>query len=237
MQFFLEYITSAVAFVHLATTCYILGLLTRNELVLRLFLLLGTAFYILYYYYIAATPLWEAIITSILIGSANIPVIYRIFMERSTIGMSDEMLALYKTFPNFNPGQFRKLISSGRIMVSSDSTTLLEQGKEPDQLFLTVSDGFIVTRGAQTAEIGPGNFLGEISFLLGGEATADVSAQPGATYVVWERAALRKLMEKNVAIANAFAVLLNRDVASKLAVSFPVRAKSVLPNGAQAASG
>ncbi|MEM7520456.1 MAG: cyclic nucleotide-binding domain-containing protein [Pseudomonadota bacterium] len=233
MQELINYITSAVAFVHLATLCYILGLLTRRELVLRMFLLGGTGFYILYYYYISATPLWEAIATSILIGSANIPVIYRIFKERSTFGMSEEMLTLYQSFPNFNPGQFRRIMAEGEIINACGGSLLLEEGVEPDKLYLTTSDGFIVTRGTQMAEIGPGNFLGEIGFLLGGPATADVAAKPGSTYVAWDVSRLRKLMGSNEPISNAFSVLLNKDVASKLAVSFPVRATTVLREPAQ----
>ena len=229
MDDIVAYFSSAVAFVHLATLCYILGLLTRNELILRTFLLIGTAFYILYYYFIAETPLWEAIATSVLIGSANIPVIYRIFQERSTLGMSQEMLHLYQSFPNFNPGQFRRVMAEANIIHNADARLILEEGKEPEKLYLTISDGFVVARGAQHAEIGPGNFLGEISFLLGGAATADVTATQGSSYVVWETARLRRLMDNNEPIKNAFSVLLNKDVAAKLAVSFPVRAKSVLP--------
>lgn len=229
MQEIFDYLSSAVAFVHIATICYILGLLTRNELVLRTFLLIGTAFYILYYYYIAETPLWEAIATSVLIGSANIPVIYRIFRERSTFGMSQEMLDLYKSFPNFNPGQFRKIMGEANIVHDSEARLILEEGKEPDRIYLTISDGFVVARGAQQAEIGPGNFLGEIAFLLGGSATADVTATKGSSYVVWETRRLRRLMDSNEPISNAISVLLNKDVAAKLAVSFPVRAKEAMP--------
>lgn len=234
MDGLLLYFGSAVAFVHLATLCYVLGLLTRNELVLRMFLLIGTGFYILYYYYISEAPLWEAIATSVLIGSANIPVIYRIFRERSTFGMTEEMLRLYASFPNFNPGQFRRLIAEGNIVHDSDARVILEQGRAPEKLYLTISDGFMVSRGAQHADIGPGNFLGEISFLLGGPATADVSARKGSSFVVWETTRLRKLMDNNQAIANALSVLLNKDVAGKLAVSFPVRAKSVIPANSSA---
>lgn len=230
MSIFEDYFSSAAVFVHLAVTCYILGLLTRNELILRGFLLLGTAFYILYYYYIADDPLWDAIVSSVLIGSANLPVIWRIFRERSTFGMSEEMLTLYSAFPNFNPGQFRKMIALADIVRDADEAVLLEEGVVPDKLFLTVSDGFIVHRGTQHAEIGPGNFLGEISFLLGGPATAHVVAKPGCHYVVWDKGKLQYMMDRSPAMANAISVLLNKDIARKLAVSFPTRAKSILPS-------
>ncbi|MEW9918604.1 hypothetical protein AB2B41_03245 [Marimonas sp. MJW-29] len=230
MQAILQYASSAEAFVHLATVCYVLGLLTRKELVLRVFLLLGTTFYILYYFHITDTPLWDAIVASLLIGTANLIVIFRIFRERSTWGMSEEMLGLYRSFPNFNPGQFRRMMARAEIIRDCPETTLLEEGVAPGKLYLTITDGFVVSRGTQHAGIGPGTFLGEVSFLLGGPATAHVAARRGNSYVVWDTARLARLMDKSPAMANAITVLLSKDVARKLAGSFPVRARSVLPS-------
>ena len=227
---FLDYVTSPAIFVHLAVLCYILGLLTRKELVLRGFLLLGSMFYILYYFFIADSPLWEAIAASVLIGLANLPVIWRIFRERSTFGMSEEMLTLYEHFPNFNPGQFRKFMAQAEIIRDSDETMLLDEGKESDKLYLTISDGFSVIRGAQHAELPPGNFLGEISFLLGGPATATVIARPGSAYAVWYRAEIEAMMERSSPMANAVTVLLSKDIARKLSRSFPTAARSMLPD-------
>jgi hypothetical protein len=73
----IDYFSSAAGFVHLAVLCYVLGLLTREKLMLRSFLLLGSYFSMLYYY-IADSPLWEEIAASILIATANLPVIFRI---------------------------------------------------------------------------------------------------------------------------------------------------------------
>ncbi len=228
MDELIDYFSGPVTFVHLATLCYVLGLLTRKELRLRGFILLGTAFYILYYYFISQAPLWEAIAASVLIGAANVPVIYRIIRERSTWGMSEEMLALYAFFPTFNPGQFRKMMALGHIVDQQEHIVLLKVGERPTNMFLTITDGFMINRGPQHAEIGPGNFLGEISFLLDGIASATVVAQPGTRYVSWNVDELHDLMEKSPRMSNAIAVLLNRDIARKLARSFP-SPKSLLP--------
>ena len=220
MEFF-NYFASPATFVHIGTLCYVLGLLTRRELLLRGFLLLGSASYILYYYTVADSPLWEAILSSALIGSSNFPVIYRIFRERSTVGMTEEMLQLYQHFPNFNPGQFRRMMKEADIIDASEDTILLGEGEQPTHLFLTMTGGFRLEKDTQTAELGPGNFLGEISFLLGGGATATVVATPGSRYVAWELTALRAMMAKEPVMENAISVLLNKDIARKLAVSFP----------------
>lgn len=227
---YLDHLTTAKVFVHLATFCYIMGLLTRRELLLRIFLLSGTGFYILYYYFIADEPLWEAISASVLIGMSSLPVIYRIFRERSTFGMSEDMLTLYRSFPTFNPGQFRKMMRRAEIINVKEATPLLEQGVMPTHLFLTVSDGFLLQRDTLNAELGPGNFLGEISFLLGGPATATVTAKPGSSYVAWDLGALHFMMERSPTMSNAISVLLNKDVARKLAVSFPSPAPSLIPD-------
>ena len=46
--------------------------LTRNELLLRALLLVGTFCYIVYYYFISDAPLWDAIWASLVIGIANL---------------------------------------------------------------------------------------------------------------------------------------------------------------------
>jgi len=181
----------------------------------------GSSFYILYYYYIGDQPLWEAIVASSLIALSNVPVIVRIFKERSTFGMSEEMLTLYRSFPNFNPGQFRKLMHKAQFVTVDQSTELLHQGIQPTHLFLTTSYGFGLIRDDLKIELGPDNLLGEISFLLGGPATATVIAEPGCSYVAWEVTDLRDLMQRSQNIENAVTVLLSQDIARKLAVSFP----------------
>jgi len=61
----------ATVFVQLALLFYVLGFLTRNELYLRVWLLTGTGFYILYYYFVTDVPLWDALWTSAAIGVVN----------------------------------------------------------------------------------------------------------------------------------------------------------------------
>jgi hypothetical protein len=218
-----ESVFTPSTYVYLATLCYVLGLLIRNEFLLRIFLLGGSFLYILYYFYVAHTPLWEAIFSSTLIGAANMITIYRIFLERFTIGKSEEMLTLYGAFPNFNPGQFRKVMSQAIIVHQTQDTPLLLQGKKPNHMYLTMTDGFRLERDHQTSDIGSGHFLGEISFLLGSEASATIIAKPGCSYVSWNVDTLKDLMSKKPHIANAVSVLLNKDIALKLAVSFPTQ--------------
>ena len=208
-------------FVHLALICYVSGLLTRDELWLRVLLLFGTAFYIIYYYFIGDTPLWDAILASLAIGVANLYVLIAILRERSTYGMSAEMLKLYERFSTLNPGQFRKIIAHAEIIEHDRPAELCHEGAPQTNLYL-VADGHVtVARNGQMFEVGAGNFVGEISFLIGTPATATVNTTKGARIATWDRKRLETLLARKPEIDHAFRALINTDVARKLSLSVP----------------
>ncbi len=216
-----SYFFSAGVFVQFALLFYVLGLLARNELVLRGLLLTGTMFYILYYYFIADTPLWDAILTSGVIGLANFIMIVVIMHEKSTIGMSPEMTALYQSFPTLNPGQFRKIMRDADWVTAPEDSKICTHGVQPDYLYLVSDGGVKLHRDGQDVTIGSGNFIGEISFLLNGPATADVVVPAGTVYVRWNRTKLTQLMKKSDRLSNAISALFINDIARKLSVSWP----------------
>ncbi|SHG97954.1 Crp/Fnr family transcriptional regulator [Marivita hallyeonensis] len=213
---------SAEFFVHVALFFYVWGLLARNELWLRLLILAGTFCYIVYYYYVSEAPLWDAIWASSVIGVTNLFMIGVILHERSTLGMNATMLALYASFPTLNPGQFRRIMKHADWVTAEAETRICTRGVRPDSLYLVSAGQMHLFRDGTDAWIGPGNFIGEISFLIDGPATADVIAQKGTEYVRWDRAKLKALMDKSPRISNAISALFNKDIARKLSVSTPV---------------
>jgi hypothetical protein len=217
----LSYFFSAGIFVQLALLFYVLGLLARNELLLRGLLLLGTVFYILYYYFISDTPLWDAIWASSVIGIANLTMIGVIIYEKSTIGMSRDMLELYKAFPTLHPGQFRKIMKVAERVEATQTIQICSRNVQLDHLFLVTSGDVLLQRGTKQVEIGPGNFIGELSFLLDRPASADVFAPVGTCFVQWRKRDLAKLMESSPRVSNAIRAPFNHDIALKLTVSWP----------------
>jgi len=155
------YLFSASVFVQLALLCYVLGLLARNELLLRGLLLMGTGFYILYYYFISDAPLWDAIWTSAVIGAANLLMMGVILYERSTIGMSPELLKLYQSFSTLNPGQFRKIMRHATWVTAEEEHQICAQGVRSDYLYLVSSGDMLLRSDGFDARIGSGNFIGE----------------------------------------------------------------------------
>ena len=216
-----SYLGTAGVFVQLALLFFVMGLLTRNELGLRLLLLIGSMFYITYYYHVTDVPLWDAIWTSSVIAACNIFMICVILRERSTVGMKAEMIALYQSFPTLNPGQFRRVMKQAKWVTALEETEICTQGIQPDYLYLLTHGSAKLVRDDRSVFIGSGNFVGEISFLIDGPATATVVAPKGSEYVQWRRNELCALMGKSLRLSNALSALFNKDIARKLAVSWP----------------
>ena len=212
---------TAGMFVHLALLFYVLGFLVRDELLLRGLILIGTGFYILYYFFAANAPLWDAIFASGVIGSVNILMIGIIIRERSTIGMSAEDLALFQKFPTLSPGQFRRIMSCADWRNAEDRIEICQEGRAPEHLYFVASGDVTLNRNGRQVPGAAGSFIGEISFLLDRGASATVTLGPGAHYVAWPRAELRRMMRRSPALSNALTALFNRDLAGKLSVSLP----------------
>lgn len=212
-------IWTAGIFVHLALLFYVLGFLVRDELILRGMILTGTAFYILYYYFAADTPLWDAIFASVVIGTVNAAMIIVIIRERSTIGMSPEMLRLYQLFETLTPGQFRRIMRCAQWRVAGEDERLCEQGVAPEYLYFIAEGEMTLTKDARSVRTSNGAFVGEIAFLLKGVASASVDLDRGTEYVRWPHTDLRRMMRKSPALSNALTALFNRDLARKLSAS------------------
>ncbi|MEM7599506.1 MAG: cyclic nucleotide-binding domain-containing protein [Pseudomonadota bacterium] len=214
-------LTPPRVYVHLALLFYVIGFLTRDELILRAQVLAGTLFYILYYYFIADVPLWEAILGSVAIAAANIYSSIIIIRERSTIGMSATEKALYEKFHTLRPGHFRRIMKKAEWLHVDADTVLLEKDRAVDKLYYVRTGDVELSRGGKTAMLESGHFLGELAFLKGTTASATVTAKDGAEVIIWDQTTLKKIMEKSPVISNAIVALFNEDLATKLLASWP----------------
>jgi CRP-like cAMP-binding protein len=206
-----------------ALVCYVLGLLMRDGLGLRLFLLAGTSCYIAYYFTASTVPLWEAIYASACIFAANTYAIFRSVSDRTTWLMSAQQRSLFGHFPNLSPGQFRRMMRAATEHEAEHTVTLCRQGVVPDQLVFVQTGPVYLLRGEQITRIEGGKFIGEIAFLRGPKATATatVALGKGARYLRWDRDKLYRMMADSVPMANALAALFNHDMCLKLEQSWP----------------
>ena len=202
-----------------AAACYVLGLLFKNQIILRALILLGTALYIGYYYIAADEPLWGAIYTSVLIGIANIIGFINLIISQSPRFISASQMDLYTMLGGMEPGNFRKLMKIGNRRILDSEEQLTAQGTIPEKLFYVLSGEVIIDKDGNRFSAGPRVFVGEISIILGTTASASVFLSKGAEVVEWDRNTLFKAMAAKDSFRVAVEAVIGKDMAQKVAAS------------------
>ena len=194
----------------------------RDELKLRVMIILATFIYIAYYYVVGGGPLWEAIITSVLMVGMNLWVLAQIVLERTTLRMTEDEKRLFDAFETLSPGQFRRVAKLAKWRTASDTQgTTLTLEAEPSSVLVYVFDGIVsVEKNGRQFRLPEGNFLGEVAYVLNRKITTTSVAPEGVRYVEWDADRLRALSLKYPALGNALNALLTRDLAKKLKESY-----------------
>jgi CRP-like cAMP-binding protein len=108
-------------------------------------------------------------------------------------------------------------MKAGRWQAAAAPTTITEENQPLDRLYYVLHGDVAIEKAGGRFAIGPETFIGEVAFLLKRPATAKVTLGVGSRYVVWEIAALRRLMLRAPSLAIAVAAALNKDMAAKVA--------------------
>jgi hypothetical protein len=214
-----QHLFGAAALVHVAGLLQVGGYLSRDQLVLRFLLFAGSCFYVTYYFVSAATPLWEAILWSGVLMSANVYVMVVLFLDRRHRALTPDEQRLMAVFAALTPGHFRRLMKVANWVTAGEPTILTWEGKQPDSLFFVLDGDIVISKAERRFTVKPGVFIGEIAWLLGTPATATVELPLGARYVEWDTAHLRTLLARAPDLRVAFEGMLNRDLAGKLGKS------------------
>jgi hypothetical protein len=203
--------------VHVGAILYLVGFLFRDQILLRAFVVAGDLVYILYFLLAPETPLWGGIFWSVIFTLVNVWMIARIVTDRTHFGMTPEEQQLFNLLGSLSPGEFRRLMKAGRWVSVDRDTVLTEEGKRLDRLYYVLSGTIAIEKAGHSLAAAPPTFIGEVAFLLSRHASATVTIAPGARYVVWEMASLKRQLVRAPALAVALGVVLNRDMAGKVA--------------------
>ncbi|MEM7045351.1 MAG: cyclic nucleotide-binding domain-containing protein [Pseudomonadota bacterium] len=216
--------------VHIASTLYVIGFWVRDQLNLRILVLLGTVFYIIYYYYAAGTPLWSAIFWSTILGIVNLYVTIQLALERTTFRMSPEERRLYGVFGSLTPGEFRKLTEKGIWKEAKQPEILTKEGTPNRSLFYIVEGQVTLEKRGRSFVMSAGTFVGEVSYLLKSPATATVHADEKTRYIEWRHEDLLEIERRYQGIRIALREMLNADLAAKVAEGHGGRCSCELSN-------
>ncbi|MFT7575962.1 MAG: hypothetical protein ACI9XZ_002346 [Alphaproteobacteria bacterium] len=209
-------------FVYLAAATQAAGLLLRAQIILRLFLLAGSGFYLTYYAVAAAFPLWEAIAAEALIASANGYGLAMLLLGRSRWLIPAGQLDLFDMIGELEPGEFKTLMRYGRIRTLETGEVFTVEGQIPDRLVYVIDGVVEIQKGSAQFELPSKHFIGEISLILNTPASATTRAPEGAQIVEWPRNDLTHAMNRNHRLKLAVEAIIGKDMARKVAAGASV---------------
>jgi hypothetical protein len=203
---------------HLSNALYTVGYALKDVLWLRVFLVVGCAFEIVYSFQIAGRPLWVNISWAGLGMGLNAVQIALLLRERRAPEFTEEEQELFKTvFRDFCYADFRTLMRRARWMDVDMDTTMTTEGRDPEELLLIYRGAASVeVQGKKVAMVNDHHFVGEMSFLTQGVASATVRATRPTRCLKWWKHELRELMQHNPTLQAALQAAFNADLVNKL---------------------
>ncbi len=206
---------------HLEYIFLITAFMFRNVTYLRLIALASSISAVLYYSLCADKPLLINIGWEICFSTINIYQLIIITCERYLIRFTDKELKIYNdSFSRFSPQQFKKLLKVGRFSSFEKGEFLIKINKPVETLSI-IYDGKveIIREDKVVAYCETGNIIGELSFLSGTLATADVVAIKKTFCLFWDQKTLKKLLDKDEAIFANFQLTFNEELVRKIVKS------------------
>ncbi len=204
--------------VHVASLIYVMGFMVIDQLRLRTMILIGTGLYIAYYLTLDP-PLWDAMFWSVIMSIANIWIITKLVLDRSTFNLSEENLKLYAVFDAMTPGEFRRLLKIASWHDGRDQIRLTTEGEKVESLYYVLNGPVEIDKQGDKFSIEDSAFIGEVAFFLESNASATVTVAETARYARWDHDSLMELQKKDPGIRAALHSILNKDMAAKVASS------------------
>jgi hypothetical protein len=203
---------------HLASILTMAAYLLKDILWLRFLTILSCFAGSAFNYAVPSQPLWTVIYWNILFALINIVQIAIIIKERTGIRFTDEEKELHETlFKNFAPFEFMKLMRIGRWLEAKQGEILAVEKQSLNAVML-IYNGLVgvETNGVEVARLKDGNFIGEVSFIAGGAATATVRALMPTRYIAWPKEEISQLLNRNPSMRFAMQAMLSTDLTKKL---------------------
>jgi CRP-like cAMP-binding protein len=133
-------------------------------------------------------------------------------------GFSDDERLMHDTvLPTLDTSEARRLMAQGEWRIALPGAALMEENQRMPELAYIARGAAIVEMGGKLVGVcGPGDFLGEISFMSGQPASATVRVANKISYCAFDRSRLSDFLDKNPDIRSALEAGFNRNLAGKL---------------------
>ncbi len=217
-QFFDAFTDPANLVGHIAYVFLIGSMMMRSMHWLRLFAIAAGLISAVYYYTLTdyVSMFWETLFSLVNIIQLSLLAIE----NRRGKFSEEEQLFFESVLRNVERAHARALIKAGNWFDVKVGETLVIQGTWPKRLkFIVSGHAQITVDGNEIAFVGPGDFLGEMSYLTGKAATATATAITPVRFLSFERSKLETELDKHADLRHALEAGFNRNLVEKLVKS------------------
>jgi hypothetical protein len=201
---------------HTSYILLVISMLMRNITWLRLFVIASAMVGIAYDGIWLANPVgvfWEGMLLLV-----NVVQIYLLWRRDRIAQFDDEERGFFsQRLHGMSPGQARDLLNLGRWETLPEGMVLTREGERPTHLtYIGFGHVSIMVAGRQVATCGPGHYVGEMSLIDEGpaSATARVTERGRAWRIA--RREIDKLREDDSALAAMLDASIARDMRAKI---------------------
>jgi hypothetical protein len=166
--------------------------------------------------YDPVTVLWE--LALVLINVAQLLILW--WDSRHAHMEDDQRVFVSNVMPLARRSAVRRLLGHAKVREVGAGDVLTREGEPvPDLLFVTDGAARVERGGQMVATCSRGDFVGEMSFITGSDASATVVAEKPMRMIAFDSAVLKDVLARNEAMRHAFESSFNRNLAAKLGKS------------------
>jgi hypothetical protein len=144
--------------------------------------------------------------------------LYLLMKERWSLRLPEaDRDVLRSAMVGLQEAQIARLVSAGAISNLPPGSVLTKENTSLESLFFICAGRANVTIGGrEVSQLVQGNFVGEVAFLTGQQATATVVAQTDVRAIVFEKEKLNLFFRNDSEVAGLIYQLLGRELAHKM---------------------
>jgi CRP-like cAMP-binding protein len=217
MDMFIDQLTNPISLVgHINYILVILSVSMSSMRWLRIFGIASGVVGVLYYGFLVSDEIsatWEFIFA--LVNSVQLAIV--LLAGRRRRMDEDEKLLVETVMPMLDGNLRARMLKLASWQTRAVGEVLVEEDQATPQLvFIARGAASVEKAGTIVGVCGPGDFLGEMSFLTGKPASATVRVANEVRCCVYDPVALKALAKKNPAIRQALEFSFNRNLVGKL---------------------
>lgn len=210
-----EHSLSANPLLHVANVLYLVSYSLRDILWLRVLTVLAMLCLAWCYWCCNENYAlgWQAAFLAI-----NLFQIGLLILERRPVQLTDVQQKLHSgPLSTLTPRQVQRFTDKAEwSTVDAGQHLIVEDSRLEDLILLLSGKAKVVAKGQTIAEISDGQFVGEMSFLTGGDTTADVIAIDSVLYAKWPEQYVQSLIQRDQELGTALQAALGSDLVRKL---------------------